>query len=250
MTAPGFVPRPTQDLYDRIATIEKRLRNVQQNVAGATVAGGGVPLSSAIPQPVGTGAAGTASTSSRADHVHSSALSSSSGGGTCDFVRWGDQLSTMHRTAATIGATGLQTIAGTWPLPAGQTYTFTGVRYCLSTAATATASIGAYVGTALNSLARQGSVGTQSVTTGTNGVYQFPFGSAITLTPSALTYICVIVTFTAGQTVAANENTITANMPWQAGNLWAGTATTAVTLGTTFDASAAVTTQVPWVALY
>lgn len=74
MTAPGFVPRPSADTTDRILAIERRIRNLQQNVAGATTADSGT-LGSATPQPVGTAAPGTAGTSSRSDHVHSSTLS-------------------------------------------------------------------------------------------------------------------------------------------------------------------------------
>lgn len=43
-------------------------------MAGSTVANGGVPLSSATPQPVGTANPGAVTSSSRADHVHSSSL--------------------------------------------------------------------------------------------------------------------------------------------------------------------------------
>ena len=88
------------------------------------------------------------------------------------------------------------------------------------------------------------------MTSGTNGVYQYAFSSAITLTPSTLQYIAVIITFSVAQTVAANENTITTNMPWQTGALWTGTGTGAVSLTSTFNFSGAVATQSPWVALY
>lgn len=74
MSTPGFVPRQDKDLSDRVVKIERRIRNLQQNVAGATVANGGAPLSSAVPQPVGTPNQGVAASSSRADHVHSSSL--------------------------------------------------------------------------------------------------------------------------------------------------------------------------------
>lgn len=74
MTAPGFVPRPSVDPTERILAIEKRVRNLQQNVAGATTADSGT-LGNATPQPVGTATPGTAVTSSRSDHVHSSTLS-------------------------------------------------------------------------------------------------------------------------------------------------------------------------------
>src|SRR5438552_2773749 len=74
MTAPGFVPRPDTNIVDRILAIEKRIRNLQQNVAGPTVANGGAPLSGATPQPIGTPTGGTSVSSSRSDHVHASTL--------------------------------------------------------------------------------------------------------------------------------------------------------------------------------
>lgn len=74
MSTPGFVPRQDKDLTDRVIKIERRIRDIQQNVAGATSANGGVPLSSATPQSVGTANPGAVTSSSRADHVHASSL--------------------------------------------------------------------------------------------------------------------------------------------------------------------------------
>jgi hypothetical protein len=62
------------DLADRVAALEKRLRTMQQNTAGATTATGGAALSTSTPQPIGTASPGSASTASRGDHTHSSTL--------------------------------------------------------------------------------------------------------------------------------------------------------------------------------
>lgn len=72
--APGFIPRRQVDLADRILVIEKRIRDLQQNVAGATVASAGLRLSSSTPDPIGSASAGASPDASRGDHIHSSTL--------------------------------------------------------------------------------------------------------------------------------------------------------------------------------
>lgn len=288
MSTPGFVPRQDKDLADRVIKIERRIRDVQRNVAGATVANGGAALSSATPQPIGTAAGGAATSSSRADHVHSSALASQtdvalaspvsgqglvwngskwanqalnyvsttnlpmlvSGGGLGDYLRWADQISTIPRMAAVGAAGGIQTLGAVWPLPTGTSYSFTGFRYGLTTAATGTASIGVYVGAAVNNLTLQGTAVTQSVTTGTNGIYQAAYSGAVAVNSASTQYVGLLISFSVAQTVSANASSVTANAPWQTGAMWAGTATGPTTIVAVWNASTPVSTVAPWMALY
>lgn len=70
-----MVPRPDRSLVDRLVTIERRLRTMQQATAGATTANGGSPLANTLPAAVGAvPSAGGAVTGSRSDHVHTGTL--------------------------------------------------------------------------------------------------------------------------------------------------------------------------------
>lgn len=121
MTQPGFVPRINRDITDRLVALEKRVRNIQQNVAGTTVATGGVALSSTPPQPVGTAAAGTAVSSSRSDHVHASTIAAQGDASVASpalnqFLVWnGSAWQNTTFVSATYGAADKATLGGYLP---------------------------------------------------------------------------------------------------------------------------------------